>query len=823
MSPELRNRNIPSGPVVESEQIHSDSPVTSAQEPQSTPKRRGRPPSKNKNTNVEPPASTPPAAEEIMPADDAMQLDEFAESSGSATVTYTNMAPMEVIDSLRAHVSPTLPPTPSAGNTPNTSDNEMADSPAIEPPKKKRGRLVKGSVRHAAQLPLPPTPFKCGNDGSQAGETLFFTQKEFNDRSIYNLQKPFEMFKMASEPTSAKAQSAATTPKTVATPSPRPEGEAPDVLGGLLTSISAQSEARLDLKSRSKNVSDSVPLDYSANTPSSERGHSEHMDDLTIAAVSAGVPLVGSGERSQAKYPRMSRFSREEHLKYMQTSELLRSNPSLVSGEDRSAHGKMSREVEEEKKEFLQWQLSQIRDSDAMNKVDANISRILDQHYALERERVASYPATYEFQNSVSVFAKVLRGQEPILVHKNLLKRQGSLFRCEFPSKLPMAIPFKDTYFSSRKKDDRTYVKQPEIAIAQDSNIPKMVTDHNVHVVATSKSLSSIVALEKDRDYDLDIPIRIVEPHPSDTTQVKTVYIDDPFTEPSMNNRQRAEIVYDAVLKSITLNQNQKQSIDHQGKSMSEETAQKTETGVISPNTVSLMKDTDPTLDTHGSDDYAVNEAKPRERNDDNSIYNLWTFGNINLLVRWHADGYIGESEKANPGTETRMVVLKSKVDFYLHMGYKETMTAGDRARQWMTSFLQGHAPIYEGRIDPTTNSLVRIERREMVDIMADRWRPVQESEMLRQLLIKLRGLDVGDYLLRYSKGNYNLDIWKHNSDASKGYNLHHRYRDIKIDPEPAHVPAWSGSKEQIPFTFPIAGTIGKKQQHKAAPRRGYL
>jgi hypothetical protein len=54
----------------------------------------------------------------------------------------------------------------------------------------------------------------------------------------------------------------------------------------------------------------------------------------------------------------------------------------------------MGREVEEEKKEFLQWQLSQLRDSDAMNKVDTNISRILDQHYALERERVAQYPVS---------------------------------------------------------------------------------------------------------------------------------------------------------------------------------------------------------------------------------------------------------------------------------------------------------------------------------------------------------------------------------------------------------------------------------------------
>jgi hypothetical protein len=30
-----------------------------------------------------------------------------------------------------------------------------------------------------------------------------------------------------------------------------------------------------------------------------------------------------------------------------------------------------------------------------MNKVDTNISRILDQHYALERERVAQYPVSW--------------------------------------------------------------------------------------------------------------------------------------------------------------------------------------------------------------------------------------------------------------------------------------------------------------------------------------------------------------------------------------------------------------------------------------------
>jgi hypothetical protein len=54
----------------------------------------------------------------------------------------------------------------------------------------------------------------------------------------------------------------------------------------------------------------------------------------------------------------------------------------------------MSREITEEKDEFVQWQKSQMRDSDIMNKVDGNVARILDQHYALEQERVIKLPVS---------------------------------------------------------------------------------------------------------------------------------------------------------------------------------------------------------------------------------------------------------------------------------------------------------------------------------------------------------------------------------------------------------------------------------------------
>jgi hypothetical protein len=327
MSPELRNRNVPSVSVGDTEDSPSNSPQRSAQEQQSPLKRKGRPPSKKGNTIVEQPPSTPPATEDTISADDSMQLDELADSSSHPIQSYNNATPMEVIDTLRSQISPTLPPTSSAGNTPNTSDNEMADMTAIDSPKRKRGRLVKGSLRHAAQLPPPPTPFKCNNNISEDEDALFFRQNEYNTRSIYNLQKPFEMFKMTSEASSSKTQSAISIPKAAATPSPRPEGDAHDVLGGLLTSISAQNESRIDLKAKSKNTLESSSTDFSANITSNERPHSELMDDLAIAAASAGAPLSVSGERLlHNKYPRMSRFSKEEHLRYMQTSELLKSN-----------------------------------------------------------------------------------------------------------------------------------------------------------------------------------------------------------------------------------------------------------------------------------------------------------------------------------------------------------------------------------------------------------------------------------------------------------------------------------------------------------------
>lgn len=98
--------------------------------------------------------------------------------------------------------------------------------------------------------------------------------------------------------------------------------------------------------------------------------------------------------------------------------------------------------------------------------------------------------------------------------------------------------------------------------------------------------------------------------------------------------------------------------------------------------------------------------------------------------------------------------------------------------------------------------------------------RPVQESEMLRQLLIKLRGLEIGNYLLRYSKKSHLINIWKHNAHEAKGYNLHERYRECKVEPEIPYIPAWNGNKEQVPYTFPVA--TSKKTGKHGGSRRNF-
>lgn len=342
MSPELRNRDVPSVTAAknaaDTAAQHQD--VTSGL--QSVPKRRGRP-ARNTEPHVEQLVGTPEANEAPQVIDEPMEFEEEIGMAGEQMSLQETTTPMGFMDTMRSQVSPTLPPMQSASNTPDVSDNETVEQ-TIQPPspKKKRGRLVKGSVRHAAALPTPPTPFKVesrlSNASSKGRSSLFFSSQEYKDQSIYSLQKPFEILKVNPEsnhPSPSRPQSSPTIPKATATS--RPEGKDHDVLGGLLTSMSAQAETRINSKPKANPSQEPMSVDQNPLmvTPG-DRVHSDFIDDLTIAASAAGVPVSAleglatspSTQQMAAKPAKKSKFTKEEHLKFMQIGELLKTNVS---------------------------------------------------------------------------------------------------------------------------------------------------------------------------------------------------------------------------------------------------------------------------------------------------------------------------------------------------------------------------------------------------------------------------------------------------------------------------------------------------------------
>jgi hypothetical protein len=335
MSPELRSRiTVATGDTVSggtSEQLVND-------EQEAPPRRRGRP-SRNAVT-----ATTNSVQDKALPVEDTMDTSEDNVQAEDQTneldqqMLENETNPTSFIENLRAQVSPTLPPVLSASNTPEPSENESLESLNDTLfPTKKRGRLVKRALHHAANLPPPPAAFK-GNsphtNSSEESSSIFFTRQEYENHSIYSLAKPFELSKNSPQSSVAnqnKIQSMSSNLKSSA--GSKSNDHKDDVLSGLLSSISAQKLARTDSNSKFKGGQDNNVDDQSRSTTSTEKTYTEFMDDLAIAASAAGVAssafvdrsgLFG-GKQTEALSQR-SRFSKEEHLKFMQVGELLKSN-----------------------------------------------------------------------------------------------------------------------------------------------------------------------------------------------------------------------------------------------------------------------------------------------------------------------------------------------------------------------------------------------------------------------------------------------------------------------------------------------------------------
>ncbi|ORX80184.1 hypothetical protein K493DRAFT_191126, partial [Basidiobolus meristosporus CBS 931.73] len=116
--------------------------------------------------------------------------------------------------------------------------------------------------------------------------------------------------------------------------------------------------------------------------------------------------------------------------------------------------------------------------------------------------------------------------------------------------------------------------------------------------------------------------------------------------------------------------------------------------------------------------------------NMDDTTYTLWTFGSFTVLIRCKIHGFI----KSNgPENKSKLVGIKTKMEYHLDHGF-EDVVAEEKARWWIHTFIRGDASLMVGRIDALSGRLVKVERRNMVDIIPNGNWPRPHSKLLHYL-----------------------------------------------------------------------------------------
>ncbi|KAI8065950.1 hypothetical protein BC940DRAFT_240615 [Gongronella butleri] len=218
--------------------------------------------------------------------------------------------------------------------------------------------------------------------------------------------------------------------------------------------------------------------------------------------------------------------------------------------------------------------------------------------------------------------------------------------------------------------------------------------NETLHIVASLESLVPLVELASSLGTTFRIPLRVAQ-HGDHTT----LFFDAPVPNHTWSAKQRNQLVFDWAWKAAVLNWPQAISVD--------------------------------TKLTQTQDD-TTTDSEWHHDTDENHTYNMWRFGDMNVLIRHQVDGFLS----ADGGK--RHCMMSTKLDYQHQNGTDEVTTATERAVNWLRSFVAGHAIVLEARVDVPNGRVYHVHKKNMADIMGDKWRPMQESNMLHYLFHQL-------------------------------------------------------------------------------------
>ncbi|CAG8448324.1 6093_t:CDS:10 [Ambispora leptoticha] len=606
-----------------------------------------------------------------------------------------------------------------------------------------------------------------------------------------------------------------------------------DLIGPLLKLLDERKELRLQTDQQNKRDNNSSSSNFPLDILTASSALSTSQDELALSSSQTSSDLI-----------QYSSLTKEDHKEFLQISLLFNQSPHLLDENQFQRYKYLGELFHKENQRYLQWTYD--RSIERLKFLNNDIkNQIENQIYTVRLRVQKQYPRYYRVFSSIGISFNAPMPGDPVLTYKELIYRIGTCYGFCIPEmKLPISINLDRFYWSDssagnheRPPLNREWQKLSMPVVSSDPLIPKMVSERDADIVISSSGLCAIIALNATTDLEFEIPV-IVRERKLGGTLRKTVYIDKPLAKHRHSPREYNQKFYDVAFKSVVSkfpikvedivkvaagNSRDMQKVESNSNNICNEEKPgdskvskitepvkviesdsevnkaigqaKGEDKEVKENNIDNTNETSELMEENTTsknitDSQTGNMLNDAQLNSGNLMYTLWSFGDLTLLIRCKAHGFIYQGERQT--RKPQIVSMKSKMEYQADIGLEE-ITNAERARWWIHSYIRGNSHLMLGYFG---------------------YRPMAYSKLLQNILKQLHtSLPKGTFILSHKKKDLHLTVYESVSEdfnqsnaKPKLYDLHTAHSQLPqmdLETVPFVKLQWTGPTEQVAYTFP--------------------
>ncbi|KAI9245736.1 hypothetical protein EDC94DRAFT_411162 [Helicostylum pulchrum] len=138
--------------------------------------------------------------------------------------------------------------------------------------------------------------------------------------------------------------------------------------------------------------------------------------DLEIAAMAAGLDTS-----NQPSVTTCSKFTKEDHVRFLRISEALKTGSTNLSESDMEMYKQMCTEIKREQDNFIKEQRKQISESGVYDVLDEKVEKMVQEYCENENKRLLQYPQFYKYFNLLQMPAPNSVADSSVLSFKHSL------------------------------------------------------------------------------------------------------------------------------------------------------------------------------------------------------------------------------------------------------------------------------------------------------------------------------------------------------------------------------------------------------------------